>query len=73
MRDGTLIYDTRTERMDVRFDLEEYYGGLHCGECMEVEIDGEWVPTRIEMGCSDGQWYLVGIKTDELQGLRVRL
>lgn len=59
--------------MDVRFGLEEYYGGLHCGEGMEVELDGEWVTTRIEMDCSDSQWYLVGIKTDELQGLKVRL
>lgn len=73
MREGTFIYDSRTERMDVRFGLEEYYGGLHCGEGMEVELDGEWVPTRIEMDCSDRQWYLVGIKTDELQGLKVRL
>lgn len=73
MREGTLIYDSRTERMDVRFGLEEYYGGLHCGEGMEVELDGEWVTTRIEMDCSDSQWYLVGIKTDELQGLKVRL
>lgn len=73
MREGTLIYDSRTERMDVRFGLEEYYGGLHCGEGMEVELDGEWVTTRIEMDCSDSQWYLVGIKTDELQGLMVRL
>lgn len=42
-------------------------------EGMEVEIDVEWVPTRIEMDCSDSQWYLVGMKADELQGLKVRL
>ena len=47
IREGTLINDTKTEKMDVRFGLEEYYGGLHCGEGMDVEIDGEWVPTRI--------------------------
>ena len=29
-------------RMDIRFGLEEYYGGLHCGEGMEVILDGNW-------------------------------
>ena len=31
-------------------------GGLRCGEYLDVLIDGEWVPTRIEM--RDG-WFLV--------------
>ena len=48
----------------------DYYGGLHCGECLDVLIDGEWVPTRIEMG--EG-WFLVGIQTDQLAGLVVRI
>lgn len=73
MREGTMVYDARTDRMDIRFGLEEYYGGLHCGECMEVKIDDKWVPTRIELDFPDRQWYLVGIKTDELQGLRIRI
>lgn len=73
MREGIMIYDTRTDRMDIRFGLEEYYGGLHCGECMEVEIGNQWVPTRIEMNFPNGQWYLVDIKIDDLQGLRVRI
>ncbi len=68
-----MIYDARSERMDIRFGMEKYYGGLHCGECMEVEVNGEWVPTRIEMGYLDGLWYLVGIETGNLQGLKVRV
>lgn len=70
MRQGTLVADEESGRMNIRFGLEEYYGGLHCGECMDVLIDGEWIPTRIEMG--DG-WYLVGIQTDQLAGLVVRI
>jgi len=70
MRRGALTVDAESGRMDIRFGLEEYYGGLHCGECMEVLIDGEWIPTRIEMG--DG-WYLAGIGTDNLMGLQVRI
>lgn len=68
MRQGALTLDAQTGRMDIRFDLENYYGGLHCGDCLDILINGKWVPTRIEMG--DG-WYLTGIKADNLEGLIV--
>lgn len=71
-RMGCLIYDEGSGRMDIRFGIEEYYGGLHCGEGMEVMLDGNWIPTRIEMSIS-GQWYLVGVDTDSLIGLTVRV
>ena len=70
MRQGAFVYDPESGRMDIRFGLEDYYGGLHCGECMDVQIKGKWVPTRIEMG---DDWYLVGIHTDRLEGLLVRI
>lgn len=70
MKKGTMIVDRESGRMDIRFGLEEYYGGLHCGECLDVLIDGEWIPTRIEM---DDGWYLVGIQTERLAGLTVRI
>ena len=60
-REGTLFYDTETGRYDIRFDLESFYGGLHCGECFDV---------RIEMG---DDWYLVGLNVSRLDGLRVRM
>ena len=66
---GTLIYDKKTDRFDIRYDLTTYYGGLHCGDCLDVFVNGRWVPTRIEM--SD-KWYLVGIDTEDIAGLRVR-
>lgn len=71
MKQGALIYDRKSGRYDIRFGLNEYYGGLHCGECFDVFAGGRWKPTRIEMGDRD-KWYLVGIKTDTLDGLRVR-
>lgn len=37
-REGTLFYDTETGRYDIRFDLESFYGGLHCGECFDVKV-----------------------------------
>lgn len=56
--------------MDVRFGLEDYYGGLHCGTTMQAKIGGRWIPTRIEKA---SDWFLVGIKTDNITGLIVRL
>ena len=70
MKQGVLVYDERSERMDIRFGLEEYYGGLHCGTTMDVFVQNRWVPTRIEMA---DDWYLVGIKTDALTDLGVRI
>ena len=67
---GALVFDERTDRYDIRFDLTSYYGGLHCGECFDVFVRGKWKPTRIEYG---DNWYLVGIRAEDLTGLRVRI
>ena len=45
MKQGTLVYDHATDRYDIRFDLDCYYGGLHCGECFDVMVGGKWKPT----------------------------
>ena len=37
-RIGTLIYDPSMGRFDIRFGIESYYGGLHCGECFDVKM-----------------------------------
>ena len=29
MRQGVLVPDLQSGRMDIRFSLEDYYGGLH--------------------------------------------
>lgn len=71
-RIGSLVYDERSGRMDIRFGLEEYYDGLHCGTGMDVMLDGKWVPTRIEMDIKR-KWYLAGVDTDSLIGLTVRI
>ena len=70
MKIGTLVPQRDTGRMDIRFSPNNYYGGLQCGEPLEMKITGRWVPTRIEMG---NDWYLVGIDTDDLVGLIVRI
>lgn len=67
MREGVLIYDHESDRMDIRFGLLDFYGGLHCGECLEVYIDGKWIPTRIELGSF---WYLRGFVLQTSTGFR---
>ena len=69
-REGNLFYDKESGRYDIRFGMESYYGGLHCGECFEVKINDVWVPVRFEM---DEDWYLVGLPKTSLSGLTVRM
>ena len=70
MKKGALVYDENQDRIDIRFSLNSYYGGLHCGEAIDVYINGRWIPTRIEKA---QDWYLVGIITRSLPGLIVRI
>ena len=70
MQQGTLYFDRLTGRMDILFENKELYGGLHCGTAMEVLINGEWIPVRIEYV---DDWYLVGIPCESLSGLQVKI
>ena len=62
--------NSSTNRFDVLYEEGNSYGGLHCGTTMEVLINDEWVPTRIEYG---NDWYLVGVQKESLPGLQVRI
>ena len=70
MEIGALVYQQDTDRMDIRFSPNRYYGELRCGDTFDVRINRKWIPTRIELGRT---WFLVGIKTDDLVGLVVRI
>ena len=51
---GTLQYDRESDRFDIHFDDGKYYGGLHCGECLDVRLN--------ESGCRFGlKWMMTGI------------
>ena len=71
MKQGVLIWDAEIERYRVRYSLEEFSAGLHCGEGLEVKIGNRYVPTRIEYEPSLG-FYLVGIRTCGLNGIMVK-
>ena len=62
MKQGVLVYDQQSDRMDVRFGLEDYYGGLHCGTCMDVKIGSKWKPTRIEYNWGEKEGWYLGLK-----------
>lgn len=85
----TLGYNDRNDRYGLlRGDLW-YRDGLTCGARMEVLIDGEWIPTRLEFHGShkilntvfcgsayrEQGWYLIGTPYhgDLLEHLHVRV
>jgi len=71
-REGTLFYDMESDRYDIRFGLEEYYGGLHCGDCFAIKVKNAWIPVRIEFDWEKEEWYLVGLHTKQ-DGMTVRI
>ena len=47
--------------------------GFHCGECLEVLVDDQWVKTRMEMNLAR-EWYLVGTPyCGDLEYVRARI
>lgn len=55
MREGILIPDMQTGRVDIRFNSDDCYRGLHCDTTMDIWLNEQWIPTRIEMN-SSGTW-----------------
>lgn len=68
---GTLIFDDESQRYKIRFATGEFSDGLHCGDVLDVLLDGEWLESRIEMSYTD-KWYLVGVKCKDLPSLIIR-
>lgn len=50
-------------------DLWEH-NGFHCGESLEIEVNGEWVQTAFEMN-RKGEWYLKGLPQFHDSRLRI--
>ena len=61
MKQGALIFDERSDRYDIRFDLADYYGGLHCGETFDVMVAAGGSPPALSTGPT-GIW-LVSVPT----------
>ena len=70
MKQGVLVPDLRNGRMMIRFSVNEYSEKLHCGQRLEVLVDGIWKKTRLGY---DGGWILDEVVCATLVGLRVRI
>ena len=74
MTEGRLSYNTEQDRYGLLVGDLWHHEGLHCGEQLDVMVDGAWTPTRIEMDTT-GLWYLVGTpyRGEGLEYVRARL
>ena len=57
MREGRLGYNSSNDRYGLLSSDLWIDTGFHCGECLEVLIDDQWVQTRMEMNPAR-EWYL---------------
>lgn len=58
MIEGRLSYNLAEDRYGLLVMDSWYCSGFHCGDCLEVFIDGVWLLCRFEI---DGDlWYLAG-------------
>ena len=73
-KEGTLFYNSNLKRLDISFDDDTLYGGLHCGDTLDVLVNSlkwEWQNVRVEYD-DDRGWYLMGCTSPEFD-LRVRI
>ncbi len=71
IKDNVLYYNEELGRIDVLLDGESN-GGFHCGDIVDVFLDGKWVQTTIEFDGALKEWYLSGYSV-ELEGLMVKV
>jgi len=55
MMQGELFYSIELDRLDIKTESSSTVGGLHCGDRIEVFVDGVWRLSRVEY---DNDWYL---------------
>lgn len=58
MTEGRLGYNTANDRYGLLVSDLWVNKGFHCGECLEVFVNGKWIRTRMEMS-AERKWYLV--------------
>ena len=73
MRQGRLGYNSSNDRYGLLSADLWIDTGFHCGECLEVLVDGKWVETRMEMDAARNR-YLVGTPyRGDLEYIRARI
>ena len=61
MREGRSGYNSSNDRYGLLSSDLWIDTGFHCGECLEVLIDDQWVQTRMEMNPAR-EWYQMCIR-----------
>jgi len=73
MKEGIIFFNANAKRPDIRFRNGSFYGGLHCGNTIEIFSNGEWHPARVEYRSRTGTWYLAGVEIEgKIYGESVR-
>ena len=73
MREGRLGYNSSNGRYGILSSDLWIDTGLHCGECLQILMDGKRVGTRMEMDAARN-WYLVGTPyRGDLEYIRARI
>lgn len=60
MIEGVLGYNRENDRYGLLQSDLWLIDGFHCGENIEIKLDGEWIHTRFEYDWERQEWYLVG-------------
>jgi hypothetical protein len=66
MKEGKLIHNGATNRMEIAWLDGGYSDGLNCGDVLEAYVDGQWLPIRTEYGdtANGPDWYFVGLSAE---------
>ena len=72
MIEGRLYYRSDLGRYGLMSHGKWVVEGFHCGDHLDVWIDGRWVPTRVEM-TADEDWYLADLPGVVLYDLKARI
>ena len=54
--EGILIYNDTISRPDIVLSNGSLLGGLHCGECLELWLNGHWETAWLELG---NDWFVL--------------
>jgi len=74
VKEGCIIYDAYAARPDIRYRDGTYYGGLHCGNTLEVFVRGNWEQARLEYSWISERWFFYDINNiGDIFGLPVRM
>lgn len=76
MVEGRLGYNAVNDRYGLLLNDLWEHSGFHCGEPLEVLVDGKWVETAMEMAWEEdgNKWYLVGTPyKGDLEYVRARI